>query len=151
MTWLGWNTLLFAWKWVFIALIYLALFTVLLAVRREMSLRVGGSRGTAPVAAGRMRVIRSGGESRLRPGTIFNLQPETTLGGDPGSDIALSDPYTSAHHARLRWDGLTWWIEDLGSTNGTWINQERCPAYKPLPIPPGATIRVGDTAFEILE
>lgn len=151
MTWLGWNTLLFAWKWVFIALIYLALFTVLLAVRREMSLRVGSGRSAAPVAAGRMRITRSGDDSRTRPGSIFVLRPETTLGGAPDNNIALSDPYVSAHHARLRWDGMTWWVEDLGSTNGTWINQERCPAYKPVAIPPGATVRMGDTAFEIFE
>jgi pSer/pThr/pTyr-binding forkhead associated (FHA) protein len=51
------------------------------------------------------------------------MQPEITLGRDPISDISIEDETASARHARLSYHHAQWWIEDLGSTNGTRLNQ----------------------------
>jgi FHA domain len=67
-----------------------------------------------------------------------------TVGRDPGSGLSLeSDDYVSTHHARVkpRPDGV--WIEDLGSTNGTFVNGDRL--MRPQLLRPGDVIRIGQT------
>jgi hypothetical protein len=148
---LGWNGLLFASKWVFIGLIYFALAIVLVAVRRELSYRVE-SRGVAaaPIAPGRLKVLAPGSDSRLRSGAAVALGPETTLGAGPENDIVLGDPFVSGRHARLNWDGASWWVEDLGSRNGTYVDRRRCPPHTPTMLPTGGALQVGDVIFELL-
>ena len=148
------NTLLFAGKWAFIGLVYLILMLVVIAVRREMLSRTPAqARQAAPggqFAAGRLRVLRPGSDSRLRPGAVLPLKPETSLGAAADNDIILSDRYVSAFHARLGWDGAAWWIEDLGSTNGTTLDGRPCPPRQAQPASPGARLGLGDMEFELL-
>jgi pSer/pThr/pTyr-binding forkhead associated (FHA) protein len=145
------NTLLFASKWVFIGLIYVALSILILTVRREMAQRMKEKRPQVPAAPGRLRVLGAGKDKLLRPGQVLQLQPETALGAESENDIILSDPFVSSSHARIRWDGVRWWIEDLDSRNGTYLEGRRCPPHVPQPIPPGANIQLGDTSFELLD
>ncbi len=150
---LDWNTLLFAAKWVFIGLIYLALFVVLIAVRRELSVRVNGpapARSNAAPTHGRLKVLKTAGSSPFHPGAVMTLQPETRLGASEENDIVLPDPYVSARHARIRWDGFTWWIEDLGSRNGTVVDGAPCRPHQAAPLRPTAVIEIGGTSFEFL-
>ena len=67
--------------------------------------------------------------------------PEVTIGRDPASDCHLSDDTVSANHARLSFHHSNWWIEDLGSKNGTYLNQEN--TYEPLVLTSGDQIRCG--------
>lgn len=151
MNLIGWGALLLAAKWVFIGLVYTALFVVLIAVRREMSLRVRVERQATTVAAGRLKVIAPGTDGRLSPGELLSLQPESQLGAAADNDVTVQDQYVSAHHARLRWDGASWWVEDLGSRNGTFVNRQRCTPLQPTLLPPGGLLQVGGMAFELLE
>lgn len=146
-----WGTLLFAGKWLFIALIYLILFMVVVAVRREMGLHLAGELRAPGVAAGKLKIIRAGTDPRARPGAILALPNEATLGSDRDNELVLTDQFVSGRHARLRWDGATWWLEDLGSRNGTFVNGHQCPPHREQPIPIGATLLIGDMAFELLE
>ncbi|MGI9824988.1 FHA domain-containing protein FhaB/FipA [Agromyces sp. Marseille-Q5079] len=89
-------------------------------------------------------VITSG----QKAGTEFPLgRDEITIGRSSDSAIIIRDDYTSTHHARMMlWSGR-WMIQDLDSTNGTFLDGVRVTA--PVPIPIGATIKVGATTFEL--
>src|SRR5512136_2488961 len=120
---MDWSVFLFIMKWIFLGLVYLVLFLLLIGVQREMRLRLPQavpSSGT--VTLGRLRVIQPGGDPRLRAGAIITLRPETNIGSQAGNDLVLRDRFVSGQHARLRWDGASWWVDDLNSTNGTFIN-----------------------------
>ena len=52
-------------------------------------------------------------------------QPEVILGRDPGCDVRLADPSVSARHALLSFHHGQWWLDDLGSSNGTRLNHEK--------------------------
>lgn len=149
---LSWSTLLFAFKWVFIGLIYFALLILLLAVRREMGQRVrAGGQPAIAAAPGQLRILHPGGDPHHPPGDLISLRPETRIGAEQDNDLVLQDPYISGYHARLRWDGVAWWVEDLGSRNGTFVNRRRCPPNSPQTVPVGATIQMGDMSFELMD
>ncbi|MEU0050138.1 FHA domain-containing protein [Streptomyces sp. NPDC006309] len=82
-------------------------------------------------------------------GTTVALQGQTiTLGRAHDSTIVLDDDYASSRHARIYPDqNGQWIIEDLGSTNGTYLDRSRLTT--PTPIPLGAPIRIGKTAIEL--
>jgi hypothetical protein len=145
------NTLLFAFKWVFVGLIYFALMVVVIAVRREMGLRLGGDRPLPSTAPGRLIVLDPGGAAGVPAGTAIPLRSENRIGAESDNDIVLGDAFVSGHHARLSWDGAEWWLEDLGSQNGTFVNRRQCRPYKPEPVPPGAALRLGEMQFELAE
>lgn len=52
-------------------------------------------------------------------------QPEITIGRESSCDFMISDETVSAHHARLKYHHNQWWVEDLSSTNGSFLNGER--------------------------
>ena len=82
-------------------------------------------------------------------GTTVALQGQTvTLGRAHDSTIVLDDDYASSRHARFYPDRDGQWIvEDLGSTNGTYLDRTRLTT--PTPIPLGAPIRIGKTVIEL--
>jgi len=148
---LGWNTVLFIGKWVFVGLIYFVLSMILLAVRRELALRVEGQPAQSPASPGKLRVLRTGADLAYQPGMLLDLHPTTNLGKDLDNDIVLQDNYVSRHHARLHWDGAGWWLEDLGSKNGTFVNNKPCLPHVPQAVSIGANLGVGGMLFEMME
>ena len=80
--------------------------------------------------------------------------PELALSGQPvtlgrGNDctLVLADDYASTHHARLVPDGNGWQVEDLGSTNGTYLGRDK--VTRPTAVPLGTPIRIGKTSLEL--
>lgn len=71
-----------------------------------------------------------------------------TIGRSPSSSLVLEDEYASSRHARLSPGDDGWWIEDLGSRNGTFVDDERLG--EPRPLPPGTTVRIGQTTLELV-
>ena len=79
-----------------------------------------------------------------RAGQAFDLnRPVVTIGREAGNDIVLDDPQVSRQHARLTLQGASYMIEDLGSTNGSFINGRR--VMTPTPLNPGDKLGLGDT------
>ncbi|CAL9468996.1 FHA domain-containing protein FhaB/FipA [Streptomyces thermolilacinus] len=111
----------------------------------------GGRQGAAPP----QQRQRRGAPTKLvvsegtLTGTTVALQGQTiTLGRAHDSTIVLDDDYASSRHARIYPDRDGQWIvEDLGSTNGTYLDRTRLTT--PTPIPLGAPIRIGKTVIEL--
>ncbi len=71
-----------------------------------------------------------------------------TIGRSPSSTLVLEDEYVSGRHARLTASDGHWWIEDLGSRNGTFVDDERL--LEPRELLPGTTVRIGQTTLELV-
>jgi FHA domain len=92
-----------------------------------------------------LRVERATG---YEAGASYDLVDGATLGrGDV--EIRLDDPFASSRHARISRQGHVVVIEDLGSTNGTYLNEE--PLNGPQPLHNGDRIRIGDSEFSYLQ
>ncbi len=73
--------------------------------------------------------------------------PEVLVGRDPACQCHLEDQTISAQHARLAYHHSQWWVEDMRSRNGTFLNQE--PAKEPLVLADGDQLRFGQVVFQI--
>lgn len=156
----------FALKFGFLVVLYLFLLWVAWSVwrdvrrgdQREEPVRAGfappppRSDATSMYAAAAGQEALDGAEPRLlverapghQPGMVYDLFDAVTLGrGDV--EIHLEDPFASSRHARIWKQGHVLVIEDLGSTNGTYLNDE--PLSGPQPLHPGDRIRIGDSEF----
>ena len=81
-------------------------------------------------------------------GTVIPLgAADVTIGRAPSSTLVLDDDYASNAHARLSQVNGTWVVQDLGSTNGTWIDRQRITSPTPLSI--GHQLKVGRTVLEL--
>ncbi len=96
----------------------------------------------APGAAPRLIVERAAGH---QPGMIYDLDEGAVLGRGGQADIRLDDRHASSRHARIYEHGNIMVIEDLRSTNGTYLNEELLEG--PSPLYPGDRIRVGQSEF----
>ena len=86
-------------------------------------------------------------DSSLAPGTALALEPVSTLGRVAGNTIVIDDPHTSARHAE-RFARGQWWLRDLGSSNGTLLNDE--PVRAVVGVRPGDVIQCGRVRFRLV-
>ncbi len=86
-------------------------------------------------------------EGALAGTTIKLGDGPVTLGRADDSTLVLTDDYASSRHARLVPSEGTWLVEDLGSTNGTYLNNAK--VARPTQVPVGAPIRIGKTVLEL--
>ena len=70
-----------------------------------------------------------------------------TIGREPGNQLVVNDAKASSHHAEIRPDGRGYSIIDLGSTNGTFVNEQRLLPNVTRPLQSGDIVRIGDTRF----
>jgi hypothetical protein len=75
-------------------------------------------------------------------------KPEVIIGRDAGQDVTVSDLTVSTQHARLSYHHNQWWLEDLDSTNGTFLNME--PVSGPTVVDNGDQVRCGQVVFDIV-
>lgn len=80
-----------------------------------------------------------------KPGMEYDLGEGATLGRGDQAEIRLEDPFASSRHAKIYRQGGVMVIEDLGSTNGTYLNEEILGG--PAPLHPGDRLRIGDSEF----
>lgn len=153
------DQLLLVLKLCLLALLYLFFFRVVRAVWAELRpsppVPVGG---TVPAAAAPRRRRKDGGEaSRTRQpvvrepielsGKTWPLSGEISIGRAAGCQVTIDDTYASQIHARVFNRDNQWMIEDLGSTNGTWLNRHKVSG--PMVIKPGDVIQIGNTVMEM--
>ena len=141
-----------ALKFGFLAVLYLFLLWVAWSATRDVAGRrrtVDVDRsdgrpdgGPPPGLQPQLVVIAAMGHA---PGTIFEIHDEAILGRAPTADVPIEDAFASSAHARIFPRGGSMYIEDLGSTNGTYLNDE--PLRGPQPLHPGDRIRIGDSQF----
>ncbi|MBV9837659.1 MAG: FHA domain-containing protein [Solirubrobacterales bacterium] len=153
-------------KFGFLIVLYLFLLWVAWSALRDLrrgrggvvqadQLRASDATGMYDAAAGladpqegfepRLLVERAGGHEA---GIAYDLMNGATLGrGDV--EIRLDDPFASSRHARISREGHVVVIEDLGSTNGTYLNEQ--PLTGPQPLHSGDRIRIGDCEFSYLQ
>ena len=87
-------------------------------------------------------------ESKSPPeGTRYSLLPLTTLGRSLGNTVIIDDEYSSNEHALITWLDKQWWLEDLGSSNGTLVND--LPINKATVITNGDLITIGETQLRV--
>ena len=81
-------------------------------------------------------------------GTVIPLSTTpVTIGRAPDSTLVIEDDYASSRHARVYPSEGAWMVEDLGSTNGTWIDRTRI--VSPTLMPVGVPLRVGRTSVQL--
>jgi len=155
-----------ALKFGFVAVLYLFLLWVARSARRDLGRSPGQGvlQGPGPAVADpdatgmysastlgpvdfaqrapRLVVERAPGHE---PGMIYDLDGDLVLGRGDRAEIRLEDPFASSQHARIYEQGNTVVVEDLGSTNGTYLNEELLQSARPLH--PGDRVRIGDSEF----
>jgi hypothetical protein len=113
----GFLLVLWAVRLLFLALLYVVLFRVVRSLLRDLR-AAAREPGTT---LGRLVVLASpAGEPAV--GRSFDLDAITSLGRDVNNAIVVDDPFASSEHAVLTYRGRSWYVEDLGSTNGTYLN-----------------------------
>jgi hypothetical protein len=85
----------------------------------------------------------------LDPGTTFDLIEGATMGRADTAEIPVDDPFASSVHARIFQRGQFLYIEDMGSTNGTYLNGRKLRSAERLKI--GDTVRIGETEYRYQE
>jgi pSer/pThr/pTyr-binding forkhead associated (FHA) protein len=150
----------------YLALLWVLVLSAISVLRRDLygtrisdRRRAGRAAGQAAAAAagtagGSRRQRGSTAPTRLvvtegpLTGTILPLGPSSVLlGRAPSCTLVLDDDYSSSRHARLYPQGEQWFAEDLGSTNGTFVGDQRITG--PTPVPTGTPVRVGRTVLEL--
>ncbi|MBI4492937.1 MAG: FHA domain-containing protein [Chloroflexi bacterium] len=104
-----------------VAVLYLFLVALVAMLRRDLVRQVEAP--PEPEGAGTL-VVLDPGPTPLRRGQTLPLRPTTSLGRDEQNVIVLADTFASARHAVLTWREGRWWLRDLQSTNGTYVNQQ---------------------------
>ena len=125
-----------------VLLLYFFLWQVLRFVVRDLqSAGQTPADGAASSPYGQLVVLRSG-QSGVAAGKIFPLSPSTIIGRSMEScEIALNDSFLSQQHARLELRGDQWVLEDLNSTNGTFVND--IEVRDPTIVEEGDIVRLG--------
>jgi pSer/pThr/pTyr-binding forkhead associated (FHA) protein len=91
------------------------------------------------------RLLVTGGS--LAGTSIGLTDQQITIGRANDATLVLSDDYASSRHARLFPQNGQWIVEDLGSTNGTYLDRQK--VTQPTPVPAGVPIRIGKTVLEL--
>jgi hypothetical protein len=153
-----------ALKFGFLAVLYLFLLWVVRSAMRDLARSGGGAAAAEPVEAPRPsrkekrgRDQRAGASPRLQvvaamghePGTTFDVREGAVFGRSDGADIRVEDPFASSAHARIFDRGGFMYLEDMGSTNGTYLNGRQVKSAERLKM--ADTIRIGDSEYRYEE
>jgi hypothetical protein len=146
-------------KVVFLALLYFFIYRAIRSVVVDLRAGVAGAARSADgrgAQAGRQprpgrgkvpRMIVVLDETGAKAGS-FRLDGSMQIGRAEGCHIQLTDTYASQYHARVFGREGAWFVEDLGSTNGTYLNQRRVTGT-PTEVQAGDRLRIGKSVLEL--
>ncbi len=143
------DTFLLILRILFIVLLYLFLMQVVIAITRDLRRTSASSEdmdSKGPPVLGHLIVVDSG-PTNILPGTRFDLQPQTIIGRGPTNTIQITENFISSEHTRLWFRNGMWYVQDAGSVNGTYVNNQ--PAREVISAKPGDIIRVGYIQFKL--
>jgi hypothetical protein len=126
----------------FLGLLYLFLAVLARGLMRD--LRGVSSRGGRPAG---VLVVMAAPPGSPAAGATIELETISTIGRDADNVVVIDDPFASTHHARFTFRGRVWYLEDLGSTNGTMVNGR--PVEGAIPLGFGDEIAIGQTHFRL--
>jgi hypothetical protein len=129
-------------RFLFLALLYVFLFVVVRALVRDLR----AAAREPGIELGRLRVLASP-EGEPPVGVVFGLDAVTTLGRDVNNAIVVEDRFASAEHAILTFRGRTWYVEDLESTNGTFVNGSEVDGLAPVSF--GDELQIGQVRLRL--
>jgi hypothetical protein len=112
-------------------------------LRRARRKRAPAATASAPRGPSQL-VVTEGGLMGTR---IALTGAPILIGRANDSTLVLTDDYASTRHARISRQDDTWFVEDLGSTNGTWVGPNKLDG--PMVLEPGVPVRIGATAMEL--
>jgi FHA domain len=92
----------------------------------------------------RFLVVTEGGLAGM---SLDLTDQQITMGRANDATLVLNDDYSSSYHARIFPQDGQWFVEDLGSTNGTYLDRQK--VARPTPVPVGVPIRIGKTVLEL--
>jgi len=116
--------------------------------QRKAQQRVKAPKPPRPAKAGRGAPQRLLVTAGALAGTSIGLaDQQITIGRANDATLVLNDDYASSRHARLFPQDGQWIVEDLGSTNGTYLDRQK--VTQPTPVSPGVPIRIGKTVLEL--
>jgi pSer/pThr/pTyr-binding forkhead associated (FHA) protein len=144
-----------ALKFGFLAVLYLFLLWVAWSAMRDVAGRrrpIGddrAGRGDGGAPSGVQPALVVVAAMGQEPGTVFEIIDEAVLGRAPTADVRIEDAFASSAHARIFPRGQSMYIEDMGSTNGTYLNERQLRTVDQLR--PGDTIRIGETEYRYEE
>lgn len=126
----------------FVLLIYVFFLLVARALWRDLKAGVTG----VGRHVGRLVVVAAP-EGTPAAGSSIPLDAVNTLGRDINNSIVVDDSFASAEHALLTFRGQAWFVEDRGSTNGTWLNGERIEGYQAMGY--GDEVQIGQVRLRL--
>jgi hypothetical protein len=152
-----------ALKFGFLAVLYLFLLWVARSASRDLSRYEAAAAADGPEPAPVRRRERSGPDLRAgvaprlevvaamghEPGSRFDVGSGATLGRAESADVMVDDPFASSAHARIFSRGDFMYIEDMGSTNGTYLNGRQLRTAERLKV--ADVVRIGDTEYRYQE
>jgi pSer/pThr/pTyr-binding forkhead associated (FHA) protein len=141
------ETLIFMLRILLSLVLYTFLSLAFWAVWRD--LRVARAQAEAQSRDRPALVVVVPGETNLLPGDRLPLLPVTTLGRALTNTVVLADSFASAEHARLTQRDDRWWLEDMDSRNGTFLNQVRLQPGRPVAVVEGDLLGVGSIRLRV--
>jgi len=137
------DIIILAVRLVLTVLLYLFLAAVFVVLWRDLRT---GAESPAAIQERKAQLVTLAGCEGLKPSTVLELQAFTTLGRGAANTIVVPDTFASAEHALISWHGGQWWLEDLGSRNGTHVNDETVTAPTILSV--GDVISIGQVKLK---
>ena len=148
-------------RFAFLALLWLVLFGMIRVIRMELR-TAGAPRVPVPPKPKSKKARAAASDGRPGRGALSQLivtegslaGTRVALTGKPiligranDSTLVVTDDYASTRHARISENNGVWYLEDLGSTNGTYVGHSKVTG--PVPLEAGVVIRIGKTAMEL--